>query len=168
LQYMVEQYTGGPGKLFANTAVSAGKDMITLIETGNAPDFNVRKIEGLRAFWTQGDERTQYFRTNAKYWNYQKNAKKFEHDLNGYKKDMEENPEHKMKYNEMTKGADYARYELIKEANRNSKKEGKVGLKDQYKNALKLEGNERKEALRQYNERVSELVEKLDSIGNIK
>ena len=149
--------------MFANS-VSLGKDVKDLVNTGDAPEFNARKVEGLRAFFSQGDERTQYYRTNAKLKKYEKDAEQLSHWLREYKKDMEENVAHRLKYEELTKGSGYARLELIKEANRSSKEDGKVGLDDEYKAAMQLSGDERKAALRVYNEKVAELVEQLEAI----
>ena len=167
MQYLVEQYTGGPGKLFANTFVSAGKDLKELVTKGE-PEFNIRKVEGIRAFYQQGDERNQFYRAQAKFRKYKEEADELKYKISNYEKDKDENPEHLLRYNELSNGVDYARMKLINEANRTSKKEGKVGLKDEYKQAQSLSGRERKAAMEAYNMKIAELVRQLDDVAALK
>lgn len=156
VQYLWEQYTGGPGKFLANT-VSIGKDIKDVI-MGNDNNFNIRKVEGVKAFVQQGDDRTEHYRSLAKYRKYREDAITLKHDVDGYKKDKGVNPEHALKYEEIVKSKDYIRMRIILEANKS--------LEPLYKEANKAEGAKRKELYKKYNELVAKVVEKLDEVGD--
>jgi hypothetical protein len=156
VQYLWEQYTGGPGKVFSNT-IGLGKDMRDLIAGGEAPEFNVRKIEGLKAFVQQGDDRTEYYRTNAKYRKYQKDAEELDNKIKNYENGAAENPEYWMKLQELQKGQDFVRMQMLKDANKYLKKLNKM--------ANQAEGEERKRLRAEYNKLVKELVDELDDVG---
>lgn len=155
IQYLWEQYTGGPGKVFSNT-ISIGKDAKDLL-SGDETEFNIRKVEGLKAFVQQGDDRTQYFRTQAKYRKYMEDAEKLYHDVKGYETGAPENPMYLIKLEEITKGDDFVRMQIIREADKQLSKINKA--------ANKAEGKERKELRRLYNEQVKAVVDMLDSVG---
>lgn len=155
VQYLWEQYTGGPGKVFSNT-ISLGKDAKDFM-MGNETDFNVRKIEGLKAFVQQGDDRSQYYRIQAKYRKYSDDADKLYHDVKGYENAASANPMYLMKLEEITKGDDFVRMQIIRETDRQ--------LSEINKAANKAEGAERKELRRLYNEQLKAVVELLDSVG---
>ena len=157
IQYLWEQYTGGPGKVFSNT-ISIGKDAKDIL-SGNDGDFNVRKVEGLKAFVQQGDDRTQYYRTNAKYYKYKADADKLYDAWTGYQKGAAENPAYMLKMEEMSKGADFERMQIVKEADK--------GLGKINKAANKAEGRERKELRKIYNQKVKEVVDLLDQVGKV-
>lgn len=154
IQYLWEQYTGGPGKVFSNT-ISIGKDARDIL-SGNESDFNIRKVEGLKAFVQQGDDRTQYYRTQAKYFKYKADAEKLHHDVEGYEKAAEENPEYLLKLEEISKGTDFVRMQIVREADKELSKINKA--------ANAASGNERRELRRIYNEQVKALVELLDEV----
>lgn len=156
IQYLWEQYTGGPGKVFSNT-ISIGKDAKDIL-TGNENDFNVRKVEGLKAFVQQGDDRTAYYRTQAKYRKYKADAEKLYDAVRGYENGAAENPEYLLKLEQITKGEDFVRMQIIREADKT--------LSQINKAANKAEGKEKKELRKLYNEQVSEIVKLLDSVGN--
>ena len=156
VQYLWEQYTGGPGKMFSNT-ISLGNDVKDLVLTHEAPDFNIRKIEGVKAFVQQGDDRTQYYRVQAKYRKYKEDADKLFHDYKGYKSDATENPESLLKLEKISKGDDFVRMQIIREAD--------VELSKVNKAANKATGSERKELRKLYNEQLKEVVNLLDEVG---
>ncbi|MBQ8949153.1 MAG: strawberry notch C-terminal domain-containing protein [Prevotella sp.] len=155
VQYLWEQYTGGPGKVFSNT-ISLGKDAKDLL-SGNETDFNIRKVEGLKAFVQQGDDRTAYYRTQAKYRKYSEDAKKLYHDVKGYENGAAENPEYLLKLEQISKGDDFVRMQIVREADKQ--------LSQINKAANKAEGKEKRELRRLYNERVAEVVRLLDEVG---
>ena len=159
MQYLVEQYTGGPGKLFANTFVSAGKDLKNLI-TNDEVDFNIRKIEGVRAFYQQGDERTSFYRAQAKYRKYKEEADELNYKINTYVKYAPENPEYMLKIEELAKGKGAARMMIIKQVDKT--------LKDLNTAANLAEGRDRKNIRSLYNEQLKYIVDELDKVGGIK
>lgn len=154
VQYLWEQYTGGPGKVFSNT-ISIGKDAKDIL-SGDESDFNIRKVEGLKAFVQQGDDRTAYYRTQAKYRKYLDDAKKLRDAVNGYKKAAETDPLAPAKLEKISASEDYVRMERILEADKELSKINKA--------ANKAEGQERRELRRQYNQGVKEVVDELDKI----
>ena len=155
VQYLWEQYTGGPGKVFANT-ISIGKDAKDIL-SGNESDFNMRKVEGLKAFVQQGDDRTQYYRTQAKYRKYSEDAKRLYDAYSGYLNGSAENPEYMLKLEQISKGEDFVRMQIVREADKTLSKINKA--------ANKAEGKERKELRRVYNEQVKAVVDLLDGVG---
>lgn len=155
IQYLWEQYTGGPGKVFSNT-ISIGKDAKDIL-SGNESDFNIRKVEGMKAFISQGDDRTQYYRTQAKYRKYSDDAKKLYHDVKGYEKAAAEDPTSLMKLQNITKGEDYVRMQIVREADKSLSKMNKA--------VNKAEGSEKKRLRRLYNQQIKEVVDLLDSVG---
>ena len=157
VQYLWEQYSGGPGKFLGNTLVGAGKDLKDLLVEGEAPDFNIRKIEGVKAFVQQGDDRTQYYRTQAKYRKYKADAEKLHDAVKGYEGAAAEDPMALMKLENIVTGEDYVRMEIVREADKQLSKINKA--------ANKAEGRERKELRRLYNEQVKAVVDLLDGVG---
>ena len=157
VQYLWEQYSGGPGKFLGNTLVGAGKDLKDLLVEGEAPDFNIRKIEGVKAFVQQGDDRTEYYRTQAKYRKYKADAEKLHDAVKGYEGAAAEDPMALMKLENIVTGEDYVRMEIVREADKQLSKINKA--------ANKAEGKERKELRRIYNEQVKAVVDLLDSVG---
>jgi hypothetical protein len=155
VQYLWEQYTGGPGKVFSNT-ISMGKDFGDFLK-GEDTDFNMRKVEGLKAFVQQGDDRTAYYRTLAKYRKYKEDADELSDRVSGYKQIAAEDPTAVLKLEEIAKGEDFVRMQIIKEADKNLSKINKA--------ANKAEGAERKELRRLYNQQVKAVVDMLDSVG---
>ena len=153
---MWEQYTGGPGKVFSNT-ISIGKDAKDILVEGEAPDFNIRKVEGLKAFVSQGDDRTQYYRTQAKYRKYMEDAKRMKDAENGYKQSAATDPLAITKLEKMSASEDYVRMQIILEADKSLSKINKA--------ANKAEGKERKELRQLYNEQVKQVVDMLDQVG---
>lgn len=155
IQYLWEQYTGGPGKVFSNT-ISIGKDAKDLL-TGNETDFNVRKVEGLKAFVQQGDDRTAYYRTQAKYRKYKADAEKLYDAVKGYQNGASDNPEYLLKLEQITKGEDFVRMQIVREADKQLNKINKA--------ANKAEGKERKDLRKLYNHQMKEVVDLLDQVG---
>ena len=155
VQYLWEQYTGGPGKVFSNT-ISIGKDAKDIL-TGNESDFNIRKVEGLKAFVQQGDDRTAYYRTQAKYRKYLEDARELKDRVNGYKKSASTDPLANTKLEKISASEDYVRMSMILQAEKELSKINKA--------ANQAEGKERKELRRQYNERVKQVVDMLDEVG---
>lgn len=155
VQYLWEQYTGGPGKVFSNT-ISLGKDLQDFLK-GKDTDFNMRKIEGLKAFVQQGDDRTEYYRAQAKYRKYLEDARELNDAVNGYKADNGVNPEHRIALEEITNGKDYIRMKMILNADKSLSKINK--------SANKAEGAERKRLLKEYNRQMKTVVDKLDEVG---
>jgi hypothetical protein len=155
IQYLWEQYTGGPGKVFSNT-ISIGKDAKDVL-SGNESDFNIRKVEGLKAFVQQGDDRTEYYRANAKYRKYKADAERMYDAVKGYEGGAAENPEYVLKLEQISKGEDFVRMQIVREADKQ--------LSQINKAANKAEGAERKELRRLYNEQVKAVVDMLDEVG---
>ena len=155
VQYLWEQYTGGPGKVFSNT-ISLGKDAKDLL-SGNETDFNMRKVEGLKAFVQQGDDRTAYYRTQAKYRKYKEDASRLYDAVKGYEGGAAENPEYLLKLEQITKGDDFVRMQIVREADKQ--------LSQINKAANKAEGKEKRELRRLYNEQIAEVVKLLDEVG---
>ncbi len=155
IQYLWEQYTGGPGKVFSNT-ISIGKDAKDLL-TGNESDFNMRKVEGLKAFVQQGDDRTAYYRTQAKYRKYKADAEKLYDAVKGYQNGATDNPEYMLKLEQITKGEDFVRMQIVREADKQLNKINKA--------ANKAEGKERKDLRKLYNHQMKEVVDLLDQVG---
>ena len=155
VQYLWEQYTGGPGKVFSNT-ISIGKDAKDIL-TGNENEFNMRKVEGLKAFVQQGDDRTAYYRTLAKYRKYKADADELSDQFSGYKKIAGENPEALLKLEKITKGEDFVRMQIVKEAEKSLSKINKA--------ANQAEGKQRKELRQLYNSQVKQVVDLLDGVG---
>lgn len=145
--------------MFSNT-ISIGKDAKDIL-TGNESDFNIRKVEGLKAFVQQGDDRTAYYRTQAKYRKYLEDADKYrhDHDISGLEKRAKYDPMALMELEKLEKDVAYQRMKILRDANRDSKKEGKVGLETMRKNA---KTRAEKEA---YNKSVKAVVDMLDEVG---
>lgn len=166
IQYLWEQYTGGPGKVFSNT-ISIGKDVKDYV-SGKGSDFNMRKVEGIKAFIQQGDDRTQYYRAQSKFFKYQEDADKFkyDHDVSGLEKQAKTDPAAKLELDSLMKTPEYQRYAIIKEVNRSSKKEGKVGLDELRKEIYRIADRKEKRAKMQtYNHLMKEVVDLLDQVG---
>ena len=155
VQYLWEQYTGGPGKVFSNT-ISIGKDAKDIL-SGNESEFNIRKVEGLKAFVQQGDDRTEYYRVNAKYRKYKADAERLYDAVKGYEGGAAENPEYVLKLEQISKGEDFVRMQIVREADKQLSKINKA--------ANKADGAERKELRRLYNQQVKAVVDMLDSVG---
>ena len=155
VQYLWEQYTGGPGKVFSNT-ISIGKDAKDLL-TGNDNEFNMRKVEGLKAFVQQGDDRTAYYRTLAKYRKYKADADELSDKFSGYKKSAEDNPEALLKLEKLVKSEDFVRMRIVNEADKSLSKINKA--------ANQAEGKQRKELRQLYNRQVKMVVDLLDQVG---
>ena len=155
VQYLWEQYTGGPGKVFSNT-ISIGKDAKDIL-TGKDNDFNIRKVEGVKAFVQQGDDRTEYYRTQAKYRKYLEDARKMKDAENGYKQAAATDPLAITKLEKMSASKEYVRMEIALEAEKT--------LSKIYKAANQAEGKERKELRKLYNEQMKEVVDMLDEVG---
>ena len=171
LQYLWEQYTGGPSKTLSGI-ISIGRDAIEfgkqLAGKEGAPEFNVRKIEGVKAFIQQGDERTQFYRTKAKFSKYEREAKRYlyENNITELEKRAKNNdPEAILELGNLKKGADFTRADIIREANHQDKRNGKIGLDDFRSEMYKMTGKERKEAEKWYNKQVKELVNRLDGMS---
>ena len=143
VQYLWEQYTGGPGKVFSN-----------FISLGH--DFNFRKLEGLKAFVQQGDDHTEFYRSNAKYRKYREDAEKLYHDIQGYKKLSETDPMAKISMASKTRGVDYTRMQIIRKAEKYLSKMNKEA------NAAK--GERKKHLRREINEEIKSIVDVLDKV----
>ena len=154
VQYLWEQYTGGPGKVFSNT-ISIGKDAKDILQ-GKESDFNIRKVEGLKAFVQQGDDRTEYYRVKAKYRKYKEDADKLYNDIKGYKSLASEDPTAKMKLDRLMQGEEYARMKIAREAEKH--------LAKIRKSADALEGAEKKKRMKEYNKLLKEVVDRLDDV----
>jgi hypothetical protein len=158
MQYLFEQYTGGPGKFFMNTGSAVG-DAYKWLFTDDEADFNMRKIEFFRAFIQQGDERTELYRIKAKYRKYREEANEKYHDIKGYEADAATNPEHYMKYMEEVSGKDYLRMMMVREAEKT--------LKQLNTAANQAEGRERKNIRALYNSVLQQVVGELDRVQDI-
>jgi hypothetical protein len=155
VQYLWEQYTGGPGKVFSNT-ISIGKDAKDLLVNGEAPDFNMRKVEGLKAFVQQGDDRTDFYRANAKYRKYKEDAERLYDAVNGYQEAASTDPLALPKLEKISMSQDFVRMQIVREADKQLSKINKA--------ANKAEGKERKELRKLYNEQVKAVVDMLDEV----
>lgn len=155
VQYLWEQYTGGPGKVFSNT-ISIGKDAKDIL-SGNESDFNIRKVEGLKAFIQQGDDRIQYYRTLAKYRKYLEDARRMKDAENGYKQSAATDPLAPTKLEKMSASEEYVRMQIALEAEKSLSKINKA--------ANQAEGKKRRELRQLYNEQVKQVVDMLDEVG---
>lgn len=117
----------------------------------------MRKVEGLKAFVQQGDDRTAYYRTQAKYRKYKADAEKLYDAVKGYEKGVAENPEYLLKLEQLSKGEDFVRMQIILEADKQLNKINKA--------ANKAEGKDRKELRKMYNQQMKEVVDMLDEVG---
>jgi CHASE3 domain sensor protein len=102
---------------------------------------------------------------------YQREAEKFKHDndLTNLKKEAENDPMAAMRLKELENGVDYMRYEIITEANRSSKREGKVGLDEMRKEINKItDRKEKRERQRAYDEEMKGVVDLLDDVESFK
>ena len=77
--------------------------------------------------------------------------------MKGYENGASENPMYLLKLEEITKGDDFVRMQIIREADKQ--------LSEINKAANKAEGRERKELRQLYNQSVKEVVDLLDSVG---
>ena len=141
--------------MFSNT-ISIGKDAKDLL-TGNDNEFNMRKVEGLKAFVQQGDDRTAYYRTLAKYRKYKADADELSDKFSGYKKSAEDNPEAMLKLEKLVKSEDFVRMRIVNEADKSLSKINKA--------ANQAEGKQRKELRQLYNRQVKMVVDLLDQVG---
>lgn len=155
IQYLWEQYSGGPGKFVSNT-ISVGKDAKDIL-TGNESEFNLRKVEGLKAFVQQSDDRTQFYRTQAKYRKYLEDAKRMNDAVNGYMQAAPTDPMALPKLEKISASEDYVRMKMVLEAEKSLSKINKA--------ANKAEGKQRRELRQLYNRQVNEVVKMLDSVG---
>jgi hypothetical protein len=156
MQYLVEQYSGGPGKFASNTS-SAVRDFYEMAfgDKGEA-NFNVRKVEILKAFIQQADDNTKFYRAKAKYRRYKEEAEERSAQLSRAQKDAKENPEHYMKAEELSKGVEAARMYFIKENDKT--------LKAINKDIYSSTGQKRKDLQALYNQKLSEMVDSLDNM----
>ena len=105
----------------------------------------------------QGDDRTAYYRTQAKYRKYSDDAKKLYHDVKGYESAATTDPMALMKLEKITQSEDFVRMQIVREADKQ--------LSQINKAANKAEGKEKKELRRLYNEQVKAVVDMLDGVG---
>ena len=156
LQYLTEQYLGGVGRFFVNTGDAAG-DLIKIM-SGKDADFNVRKIEGVRALIQQGDDRTQYYRVKAKWDKYKKEAEALEHDMKGYAEDAEKGNAYALtKFFELAQGEGAGRLAIYKEV--------KGALQKSNSAANKAEGDAKKMLRKLHNEQMKIAVDAMDAVG---
>jgi hypothetical protein len=158
IQYLFENYMGGPGKFFMNTGSAVG-DAYKAVFTEDDADFNMRKIEFVRAFWQQGDDRTQFYRTQAKYRKYKAESDEFAYKMRAYQKDAESNPDHYMKLMKLVQGDEAARYGIIHEVD--------ATLRELNTAANEATGRDRKNIRSLYNEQLKYVVDELDKVKNI-
>lgn len=160
VQYLWEQYAGGPGKVFSNT-ISIGKDAKDLFTEGESPDFNIRKVEGLKAFVQQGDDRTAYYRVNAKYRKYEEDGERLKRDLTRYAELAKDDPSAKMKLENLRKGKDFTRAQMLFGENGMAKE-----LRKMYKAVQNAPDSKTEKELRlRYNKAMKQAVEMLDEVG---
>ena len=108
-------------------------------------------------FVQQGDDRTEFYRTQAKYRKYKDDASRLYDAVKGYESGAAENPEYLLKLEQISKGEDFVRMQIVREADKT--------LSQINKAANKAEGKERKELRRLYNEQINEVVKLLDEVG---
>jgi hypothetical protein len=124
---------------------------------GKDNDFNIRKVEGLKAFVQQGDDRTSYYRANAKYRKYKADADELYYRVKGYEKEAATDPTAKLKLDEITKSDDYVRMQIVREADKQLSKVNKA--------ANQAEGQQRKDLRKIYNDQVKYVVDLIDQVG---
>jgi len=157
VQYLFEQFTGGPGKTLSNF-ISIGRDIKDLLKEGSAGDFNARKVEGLKAFVQQGDDRTQYYRTLAKYRKYGEDAKELKDEVSRKMKRAEDGDvDALLKLQEIDKSVEAERMRIYYDYEKDLRKLYSMMLSTEDK-ALK------KELQKDYNEAVKEVVDLLDDV----
>lgn len=161
MQYIVEQYTGGPGKVFSNTVVSTGRDVKNLFlgEDTNFKEVKRLEVLGYNAFYNQADDRTPYYRAQAKYRKYKEDADELDYKIRTYSKDAAVNPDHLIRLEELAKGTDAVRLSIIKKVDKD--------LKNLNSAANQATGNERKLLRDLYNQNLMEIVNMLDKAGDL-
>ena len=132
------------------------KQLLHNVGVGDS-DFNIRKVEGLKAFVQQGDERTEYYRTLAKYRKYKQDADALSDRVNGYQESAATDPLALPKLEKISASEDYVRMMIVKDAEKS--------LSQINKAANKAEGKERKELRQLYNQGVKQVVDMLDQVG---
>jgi hypothetical protein len=158
MQYFVEQYGGGPAKLAMNTGSFAHDIYEWMFDEGKDANFNVRKVEIGKAFVQQADKNQKYYRTRAKYEKYRKEANILERKIKQYAEGSVENPEYLLRLNELTKGVDAARMDIISSVENDLKKANKA--------IMSAKGDERKQLNDKYNKILSGIVAELDNVPN--
>jgi hypothetical protein len=158
MQYFVEQYGGGPAKLAMNTGSFAHDIYEWMFDEGKDANFNVRKVEIGKAFVQQADENQKYYRTRAKYEKYRKEANILERKIKKYAEGSVENPDYLLRVNELTKGVDAARMDIINSVENDLKKANKA--------IMSAKGDERKQLNDKYNKTLSGIVAELDNVPN--
>jgi hypothetical protein len=164
IQYLYEQYSGGPGKVIGNT-LSIGGDLLDLskgLYNGESwkdiqTDFNMRKVEALKAFVQQGDDRTAYYRTQAKYRKYKADAAELYDAVKGYEESAATDPMALPKLEKISASEDFVRMQIVREADKT--------LNQINKAVNKAEGKEKRKLKQLYNEQMKAVVDMLDEVG---
>ena len=111
----------------------------------------------------------QHYRTQAKFFKYQEDANKFkyDHDITKLRKQAKNDPVAKMELEKLEKTEEYQRFEIIEQANRSSKEEGKVGL-DEFRKDIQntTDRKEKRQKQQTYNKLMKGYVELLDAVGS--
>lgn len=157
-QYLVQQYSGGVGSFI----MSSGENINSFAKLlrGEDVDFNIRTVEGAKAFLTQGDDRTIMNRTRTKYYKYLDDAKKTDYVASVYRQEMKGgNALSAAKLHALQRSNEFKSAKLVERYSRYLKK------LDQAKDAAKRD-SEKKMLQKLYNDKLQECVSKLDSLKN--
>lgn len=163
MQYLLEQYTGGPGKVFANSLVSTARDVAHLFngEETNFKDMSRLDILGYNALYNQADDRAPFYRTQAKYRKYKEQSEEFGYLMKGYEKEAAHDPMYALKLQELIRNhrGDVMRHEIIKES------DARIREVNTARNLST--GNQRKLLNDAYNQLLKGVVDKLDKYENV-
>jgi hypothetical protein len=157
-QYLVQQYSGGVGSFIMSSADNINS--FAKLLRGEDVDFNIRTVEGAKAFLTQGDDRTIMNRTRTKYYKYLDDAKKTDYVASVYRQEMKGgNALSAAKLHALQRSNEFKSAKLVERYSRYLKK------LDQAKDAAKRD-SEKKMLQKLYNDKLQECVSKLDSLKN--
>lgn len=149
-EYLIQQYLGEMGG-FTTTVAN-----VKSVATGKTP-FNARMLPVVKAFISQGDERTQFYRAKDKYYKYLDQFKEVEHEESGYKK-KKNDPVAYLDNENLKKETRYKAYEIYK---KNYKKDLDK-LRKEEKDAKDLA--EKREYRRQQNVLIETLVDNIEAM----
>ena len=160
-QYVAEQQFGETGKLaisLASGTYNVARHAVKGEDIFDDPDWNVRMIPGVKAFFTQGNEQQQFNRARTKYYHYLDQIKDTEYAAREYKKQSKEDPMKKMEMQDFEKERRYKQYEVYK-------KDYKKDLDRIYKQIKEEKDPKKRKALKeQQNILMQNCVEALDNI----
>ena len=116
-QYWLEQQFGETGKMalsLGSGLYDAGKAAVTGGDIFDEPDWNIKMVPGVKAFFTQGNEQQQFYRARTKYFHYQDQLKDTEYASREYKKQSATDPMKAVEQQAFEKERRYKQYQVYK------------------------------------------------------